>query len=79
MKPCRFTDHEIASFMEMKTMGITNKFIAKEYKTTPCAVKSAVDRAKKRGMTDEQFRARLNMPELMRPRMGRGETGYKVK
>lgn len=50
MKPRAFTDHEIASFMEMKTMGITNKFIAKEYKTTPCAVRSAVERAKKRGM-----------------------------
>lgn len=80
----RFTNEQIASFMEMKTMGITDKHMAREYGCDPKTIRDAVDNAKVRGMdhvSDAEFSRMLHMPELIgQPsRMNRASTAYTVE
>lgn len=79
-----FSDEEIASFMEMKTMGIATKRIANEYGCEPEQVQGAIQHAKRYGMShvsDDDFRSMLGMPELAgaEPRMKRGSTAFSVE
>lgn len=64
----QFTDQEIASFMELHTMGIRNKTIAREYGCDHTKIKDALRYAKQFGMTPQ--------PELAKqpPRFLRGRT-----